>query len=593
MSEPAPSPREAYLAFSEERGQLHSATRPDYATVERLRAIAAGWHEASQHFYAGYALHEAVNFAWGDGHTLDACVTDALSEFETAVARTAATDLEGIASLRMWTTELGMNYRGADPLAVRDAIRGLREELAQRLLELAEEATEDEARAGFLVRGFHLETDFGGTWRPEFPEFEVDSGQIAFGVGSLVLNIESAFRTLVRVGDYFAADSVARRCPEAFTAYGLRGWRAAVAGFLNPEQAVERFSEAADEFAQDTHDEATFQVTGHWSSINVDLWANYFRARASVAEIVRTPGRAAELLQDASAVLEGTESGWVNPQVSCFRIVVGALDNIFSGDLDTAAAAQARETLFREARFSGLDEDDRLAVEFLDTAAEAFTEIRLAPAAAMVSGRLPAALEALGRIPLIGSDVASAIRPAVGERAHTQLLGQQRTWIYRTLESIKDENILQRLLLRLMQGQLPRYAQIRHGPIEYGKDIVALIQIDERHILEMYQVKAGNLTKASWPKARDELEEMFQVEVNDVQLPAEPEHREGILIFNGHLSAYVEPVVQGWLKEQREDHRRSFRIMHLDEIVTWIVRGGLVNELRQALAELDVPVLRE
>jgi len=591
MSVPVPSPREAYLAFSRERGQLFSATRPDYATVERLRAIAAGWREASQHFYAGYALHEAVNFAWGDGQTLDACVTDALGEFEAAVSRTAATDLEGIVSLLLWMTELGMNYHSSDPLVVRDTIRGLREELAQRLLVLADEATEDEPRAGFLIRGFRLETDFGGTWRPQFPEHEVDSGLIIFGVGSLVLNIESAFRILVRAGDYFAADAIARKCPEAFTSYGLRGWRAAVAGFLHPEQAVERFSEAADEFAKDTHDKATLQVTSHWSSINVDLWGKYFRARASVAEIIRTPDRAAELLRDASAVLAGTESGWVNPQVTCFRIVVGALDNIFSGDLDTMAAAQAREALFREVRFSGFDEDDRLAVEFLDTAAEAFAEIRRSPAAAMVSGRLPAALEVLGRIPLIGSDVASAIRPAVGERAHTQLLGQQRTWIYRTMESIRDENVLQRLLLRLMQGQAPRYAQIRHGPIEYGKDIVALMEIDGRHILEMYQAKAGNITKASWPKARDELEEMFQVDMNDIQLPAEPDDREGVLIFNGHLSAYVEPVVEGWLKEQRDDHHRSFRIMHLDEIVSWILRGGLVNELRQALVELDIPVL--
>jgi len=185
-------------------------------------------------------------------------------------------DLEGIASLRMWIVELGMNYRSDDPLIVRDAIRALREELAQRLIQLAAEAAEDETRAGFLIRGFRLETDFAGTWHPEFLEFELDSGQIAFGLGSLVLNIESAFRTLVRVGDYVAADSVARKCPEAFMSFGLRGWRAAVAGFLNPEQAVERFSEAADEFARDTHDEERFKVTGSWSSINVDLGQSIF-----------------------------------------------------------------------------------------------------------------------------------------------------------------------------------------------------------------------------------------------------------------------------------------------------------------------------
>jgi hypothetical protein len=256
MPEPAQSPRDAFLAFQGERFKRYTANLPDYETVDRLRAVAAGWHEASQHFYAGYVLHEAVHFAWGDGQAVDACVSDALSEFETAVRRSAATNLEGIAALRMWTTELGMNYRGADPLAVRDAVRALNDELAQRLLALAAQTKEEKAHAGFLVRGFRLATDYGGTWRPEFPESEVDSGIIEFGVGSLILHISSAFDIFVRSGDYLAADSIAQTCPEAFTSFGLRGWRAAVAGFLHPEQAVERFSEAADELAQDTYEEA-------------------------------------------------------------------------------------------------------------------------------------------------------------------------------------------------------------------------------------------------------------------------------------------------------------------------------------------------
>jgi hypothetical protein len=438
MAESAKSPRDAFLEFQGERFKRYTANLPDYETVERLRAIATGWREASQHFYAGYVLHEAVHFAWGDGQAVDVCVSDAIGEFETAVRRTAVTDLEGIAALRMWTSELGMNYLGVDPLAVRDAVRALNEELAQRLLALAAETEEERARAGLLVRGFRLATEYRGRWDPEFVESEIDSGVIQYSVGSLVLNISSAFHIFVRGGDYLAADSIVQTCPEAFTSYGLRGWRAAVAGFLHPEQAVDRFTEAADEFARDTYDEEMATQSGNWSSINIDLWAKYFRARAAVAEIVRTPERATELLRSASAALTGTESGWVNPQVTCFRIVVNSLDQIFDGDIDVATA-QAKETLLRNARFSGFDEDDRLAVEFLDAAAKAFTEVQLAPATAMVSGRLPAALEALGRITLIGNEVASAIRPAVGQRAHTQLLGQERTWIYRTIESIKDE----------------------------------------------------------------------------------------------------------------------------------------------------------
>jgi hypothetical protein len=72
----------------------------------------------------------------------------------------------------------------------------------------------------------------------------------------------------------------------------------------------------------------------------------------------------------------------------------------------------------------------------------------------------------------------------------------------RRIGSIKDERILQRLLLRLMQGQSPPplYAQIRHGPIEYGKDIVVLVEVDGKNVLKMYQVKAGDITKPVWSK---------------------------------------------------------------------------------------------
>ena len=72
---------------------------------------------------------------------------------------------------------------------------------------------------------------------------------------------------------------------------------------------------------------------------------------------------------------------------------------------------------------------------------------------------------------------------------------------------------MQKLLLRLMQAQLPLYAQRRHGPIEYGKDIVVLVEVDGEHVLQMYQVKAGDITKSNWAKARDELAEMFQVDM--------------------------------------------------------------------------------
>ena len=588
MPDSVEDPKAAFLAFLAEG---HFVPHPDRALVGRLQAIAASWREASQHFYAGYALWRAMDFAWGEVGALKDCALGASREFETAISDPNANELEVAAALRMWALEVGMNYRDVDPTLVRREVGALQEELAERLIHIADKTDDPRARAGFLIRGFQLETDFAGTWRPEFPEVEIDSYGMTFGRGSVVLMMPSAFRLFVRGGDYVAADSVARACPGAFTSHGLRGWRAAVTGYLTPGQAVEQFTEAAEELSQDTYEEAAGRAGG-WSSVNIDLWAKYFRARAALAQIVRTPRRVTPLLNEARDAVQDAGTGWRNPQVTCFRILISGLGEIIDGRDPVAAAARAREALFNEASRVGFDENDRLAVEFLDAAASAFAEIRTDPARGYVSGHLSDALKILGRIPLMGGDeLVSAIEPAVGERAlATQVLGQHHTWMYRTIEGIRDETALQKLLLRLMQAQLPLYAQRRHGPIEYGKDIVALVEVDGEYVLQMYQAKAGDITKSNWAKARDELEEMFQVDMSNVQLPAELDRREGVLVFNGHINPYVEPVVEGWIKEQKDDHHRLFTIMHLDSIVRWIAEDNLVNELREALAELGIGI---
>jgi hypothetical protein len=226
MSEAAQSPREDYLGFLAE-GQ-HFSGKPDHETVERLRTIAAGWRAASQHFCAGYVLFRAIHFAWGDAQAANTCIIAALQDFQTAVAHADDTDLEGIASLQMWTTLIGQNYQGVDPSTVRGSIRALNEELAQRLQRLADQTNDREARAGFLVQGLRLETDFAGNWKPEFPGSEVRDGAMFFGPSSLVLNVPSAFHLFVRGSDYFAADTVAQACPEGFTSHGLLGWKAAL-----------------------------------------------------------------------------------------------------------------------------------------------------------------------------------------------------------------------------------------------------------------------------------------------------------------------------------------------------------------------------
>jgi hypothetical protein len=79
--------------------------------------------------------------------------------------------------------------------------------------------------------------------------------------------------------------------------------------------------------------------------------------------------------------------------------------------------------------------------------------------------------------------------------------------------------------------------------------------------------------------------------LSGLQLSLEPTGREGVLVFNGHVNPHTEPVVEGWLKEQRHDHGRSYELINLDALVNWIFSQNLLNELRAALHELGVSVV--
>ncbi len=583
------TPKQAFLDLLAE--YMHAgSSKPDLDAVSRFREIAAEWSACGAHFSAGYVLREAIDYAWGDPATMMSCSAASLREFNAAAAAPGATLVEQAAALRMALAETGMSGRlfGQELGA---AYRLLGDELAQVLLRLGNETRDPVGREGFLVRGFILHTDMEGSWSSEFPDLEIRGTSTGrTGDGQLTLTVHSAFRHFIDSGDYMAAADVARQVPGAFTAPGLRGWRAAVSGLLHPDEAVERFAEAAMEFAQDLPPSPKQRRPGvSWTSANKDLWASYFSARSVVAEIIRTPSRAAELLDRARALLEGSDSGWVHPQVTCFAVITAALSEILVDDPDVAAS-RAKADLLRRRRLQREDANDALIIDFLDLISATFSELRRRPAAVVLSTGVADALTALGRIPLVGAGVASAITPIMEERTFAGLFSQSQTWMYRAIESIADEKTLQKLILRLLQGRLPLYAQIRHGPLEYGKDIAVLAEDNGETVLQMYQVKTGDITMPVWRTARYELEEIFQVELPAVQLPVIPSRREGILIFNGHLNQNVEPAVSGWLAEQRIDHNRSFTIMHLDHIVRWIARKGLVNELRVALDELGIRI---
>jgi hypothetical protein len=522
----------------------------------------------------------------------------AVGHFLKAVKANPPESFEALASLHKLRGELSdaSLLFGSKAERLRSASREIDGELAQRLLTFFSDSPQ---AMNFLVRGIQLSTNLDGAWEPTFPEYEVPVSTESFGE-RVILNLPSAFHLLVRIGDYQSADAIARALPQALTSPGLRGWAAVAASSIDREHGVEWLDKAADEFAADTLpkvDPETSRIElekrgGHWSAINAMLWAKYFRARARVLEAIRDPSRVRELMGAAGVALQGTESGFVGGEASRLRIIVEILTTLLA-DPSSLNADGARQKYLLYTRISGEDHHDEAALEFLQRAAEAFRGFRTDAATELTRDNLASALAALARLPLIGPEVAEALRPALGASALNQTLGPVRTWVHRTLQGITDEGQLRHVLLRLLQASLPRYAQIRHGPMEFGKDLAVVVEEGDRQILRMYQVKCGEIDKKKWRQSRDELEEMFQVPLPAFQLAVDPDVREGVLVATGHANPFVEPVINAWFVEQRETLGRQVSFMHLDDLVSWIFRERLISEFKAALSELGIDVMIE
>ena len=556
---------------------------------EALRKAADLWR-AEQPFSAGMAMLRAVDAAWGQSDLMLDAQSAALHDFASVVAEQPPASPATLAALyKTWQT-LGRAlwlFELENPELVRSRMRELESELSQRLLT---HFANSENADNYLVRGIVIETDLDGQWNIRFPEHEVPYQTEGLGEKA-ILNIPSAFHLFIIGRDWIGAHEIIKSRKDAFTTPALIGWQSVTLANVTPGEAVMYFDKAADAFAADHMPgsiEESQRTGGFWSGANQQLWAKYFRARARLVESIREPVRVKELLGQAVDELVGTESGWHSSEVSKFKVLAKVLFSLVSDPLSFSADDARREY---QAFKTEQTPDDQLAMTFISNAADAFLGFQGDPDTELTRDRLGIALNALAKIPVIGPDVTNAARPEIGKNVRLTLEGPVRTWAHRSLASIGSEAVLRRVLLRLLQGTLPRYAQIRHGPIEYGKDIAALAEDGGVLVLCLYQVKCGDINTKKWREARAELEEMFLVPMSEFQLPASPLRIEGYLVTNGHANVHVEPVMEGWFEEQQRDHERGITFMHLDDLVDWIFKARLVNELRAVLNEERIEVL--
>jgi hypothetical protein len=217
--------------------------------LELFEQAASQWRASGQFLNAAYAMSRAVHAAWGDGPRVEACFAAQLRDYRNCVENQSPDSHESLVALWKWSNAVQLNpATSADVTSALRAAISLQEELAQRLVQFFDGSPNADS---YLVRGFVIKSDMEETWQPSFPEYEVVRGEERWGDREVSVNMPSAFHIFTSRGDYYGAQQVIERHPDAFGTPGLRGWRSAVEGFLRPVDAAESFAEAASAFAED------------------------------------------------------------------------------------------------------------------------------------------------------------------------------------------------------------------------------------------------------------------------------------------------------------------------------------------------------
>lgn len=533
--------------------------------------------ERESWYGAGHAFDEAVICAWGATDRMLTHTQHAISAYQRAIELCSRCQPEAWLAM----DALSRVGQGAFRLPA-TTVDALLQELAARIQACV---SGDPAADVFMIRGVIVETDFEKRFELIAPEFDGHSGHRRGNQ----LHLTSPFRSCVLRSDYVGAVSLAQAWPAAFTTPFLKGWRIAAAGFLNSETAPEQFAEAADIFASDVPPEpGSFPPEGVWTAENFGLWANYFRARSLVARAIRDPKSVRELIPEAASTFPPNRSGFQNATATRWAVLIDTLAHLLQSD-DPDEIVTTRRGFAKELSLLGTVPSDDLLDRFLVLSAQSLQGFREDPEQEIVQGTLRDALALLDRMPVAGADLARVVGREIGRNVLRITQGPVVTWMHRALERIEDERDLQRVLLRLFQASSPSYAQVVHGPIEYGKDLIVIADDGDGLLGRLIQVKVGDLSLTKWRVARIEMQELFEVDLGRLPPGAPtPTRYEGILLCTGHAAPMAAPAIDAWMSQQRSVFGRHVEFWHLDRVVEWIQKERLFNELRLALAEVGV-----
>jgi len=460
-------------------------------------------------------------------------------------------------------------------------------------LYLQEEFKKHDYMSNFQVYGFNIIFNLLDLWTFEF-ELSASPGITKSNGSRISKRMPSAFDCFLTMPDYEAAKMIIIDFEDSFNTCGLKGWKNVVLAHTNEKESDKYFFQASKEFSKDTSENFKKELESGskrtWNAANVTLWSNYFESRSYLSKILLGVGDVKENLINAADTLKDNTSGFITYPVLKYRAIISVFANIYDKDVGLSLQEGLKEykTL---CNIDGIDPSDENALLFLEYMTDYLNEISENPAKGLVNPKLTHAIELLGKIPYI-SEVNSKYQNLdvdIGKKIHNNIIGET-SWIYRTIQNISDEGIFRKILLRLFQSSYPKHAQITHSAVEHGKDIIAIIKKDNKHILEMYQVKIGNMNTSSWREVKPQLEEIYEVEPPQFIIDKGIDDKSGILIFNGTIYPIVEQKISGWLNTKKNQNQH-YILMDLDSIVNYVIDNKLISELRYTLKENEIDII--
>jgi hypothetical protein len=439
---------------------------------------------------------------------------------------------------------------------------------------LVDQLSEGPARAPYSIYGASLTWNLEDEWEIKF--LETDIVPTSYSIGDRFgLPLPGAFQHLVAAGDYAQALHVADAVAEGVRHPRILGWREICRAQQDDPHTAHHLRLAAQHFLT-----CPWPNNDHpWMTFESATLAPYCTARALVSEDIPSSSNGWQrLLTAVGETIPLDRAIRQYPPSHRFALVVHGLAAFLAGD--RGALDELISSYQHELDHWGPHESDAAVPVALTAIRDSILEV-IANPIALARGALKTSIAAIESLPARCTPAfVSKMGDTFAEVALEMAQGTTHREVLHLLKAITDERDLHRIVVELARAGASPHTKLVHGPVEYGKDVVALEEHRGKLVLRYYAIKAGDITMRNWPSLKESLEQAATVPSQDAVIAQHgPLPISVVALFNGHVNPHADPVVNAWKAEQL-GRGRDIEFVGLDALTQRVKSKGLVDFLR-------------